>query len=215
MAINRLNNPTLSLSGFNPENVVRQYMDGNYDQITIDDLPKFTSNSLVVKLIQEDLPTDFNELKFVIRDPNNNRLIIQTANKSEDTIVTCAWHRGKLEEDNVGIKIPTSYRVWRSNKMNCEVHEFRGERTCCSWSCMLAAMYDSRRYNEENERFARHLWNLHYPNKPFPESAPDFGFLDINSGSLTEDSFKDTSKFNVPIKIISCAEARHLAQICR
>lgn len=215
MTVNRLNNPTLCLSGFDPHTIVKQYLNGDYDHLTIDDLPKFTSNSLLIKLIQEELPTDFNELRFVIRDPNNNRLIIQTANKVESKPIICSWHRGPLEDDNPGIMIPVSYRTWHSSRLKCAVHEFRGERVCCSYSCMLAAMYDSKRYNEENERYARHLWKLHHPDQLFPVGAPDYEFIDINRGSLTEGEFKNNNSINMPIKIISCAEARHIAQISR
>jgi hypothetical protein len=215
MSLNRLNAPALCLSGFDPEVIVEQYLKNEYVHLSIDDIPKFISNGQTFKLVQENLPSDFNELKFVIRDPNNNRLVIHTANAAEKDNVICAWHRGRLEKGNRGITIPTSYRTWYSEQLNADVHEFRGERTCCSWSCMIAAMYDSKRYDGDNERLARKLWSIYNPHKPFPEPAQYFGFLENNQGSISLESFKDPNTVNIPVNIISCAEARHMAQISR
>lgn len=216
--MNRVDNYILNLLGVNISEVVSEYISGKYANVTVDNMPKIMTPKMVLNIIQEEVSSDFKHIKFVYRDPNNCRIIVQTSNSNTSDPNykrLCNWHRGELEPNNRGICIPIDYKPKFVQSLGVTVHEFRSERLCCGFSCGIKAMRDSKRYTDQHEYLFRLLWDYCYPDVPFPREALDYDLLDINGGSMTIEEYTDPNQaVTLPITVRSCAAIKHYAMIC-
>ena len=215
--MSRTDNPVLNLIGVNLAEVVRKYRSGVYANLTLENMPKMMSDKTILNIIQEELSPNFKHIKFMFKDTNNARIVVQTSNTNTSENNTnykrnCDYHRGKLHPANRGFGIPTNYKTWYSERLGMTVHQFMCEKITCSFSCMLKAIRKSKEYNDMNEHYARVMWDYCYPGQQLPREADDYTLLDINGGSMTIEEYTDTNRsVMIPVSIISCAAARHYA----
>jgi len=172
-------NPTFIVGGFDVADVVNKYIEGFYNDVSIDDIrPK----SNTIRKVSEAITDNQNASKFVVIDNRGIRTTIVSSNIMKTN--KCQWCRDNLQETCLGIPI----RHVPSGDM-----KFETEGCYCSFECAYSDLIKSHLNNpmyRNSESYLNYAFKISYPDKHL-KPAPDWKLHECNGGSLTSDRFHD------------------------
>lgn len=169
--------PVITLTGFDPTEVINKYNLGEYNDLSLEQIRKVTIQDNINVVSEND-----DSSRYVVIDNRGIRSNMITANYRH--IKRCQWCRQDLKAKPIGIPIKSIYRDGVLN--------FKSEGCYCTFECAYADLIHSFHNNpsyHHSESYLKYSFNELYPNdRLFP--APDWKLHEENGGSLTEEQYR-------------------------
>jgi len=194
--MNSNNNIGFLIRFVNWKNVHTYYIKGKYTKPN-----SISFSSLVIKTInlkKDKLSSDPEDDKYSITTRDGSEITIYTTNcplynNLKNKSVLCGWCRTSLPLDREGntpivLKLNISYPL--VDNVRKRLIKIRGERANCDFHCAIALA--KKEYSSEVEENIRLLHQIMYPNSGMLKEAPNYVLLDINCGSMSYETFKNS-----------------------
>jgi len=181
--------PTFIISGISFDDIYKKYLDGHYNDMTLDGI-KSNRPKIQSKFKKKEFVSDNeNKEKYVVTD--NRGIKISFVNVTNPTNI-CQWCRRTITEDKMSIPIQIHKTPDNTDTV------FNGHGTYCTFECAYADLNRTYKRNiifRDSSTYLNFIFSRLHPSKVLKQ-APDFVLHQCNGGPLTDEEFhSETNKY--------------------